>query len=167
MRLALQDLCFMHPKLRGHPTDLSKFGALALQRAGHASPVEARIDHDGPGDTAEIEWLPQDLAVLDVLDRNRVTEHGAEAIALAYINTMGGWVVKRCMKRGESADWLLLNETRVLALEVSGTAEGNPLPRLTEKRQQVGRCTLSDDYPSDFLAVVVSFSEPSILADRP
>ena len=167
MSLALHELCVMHPKLRGHPTDLSKFGGLALQRAGHASPVEAKIDHDGLGDTAEIEWLPQDVTVLNVLDRNRVTEDGAEAVALAYVSSKGGWVVKRRMNRGESADWLLLNETRGLALEVSGTIESNPLSRLTVKKQQVGRCTLSDDYAIDRLAVVVSFSIPSILAGHP
>jgi hypothetical protein len=73
------------------------------------------------------------------------------------------------MNRGESADWLLTITTdmRSLALEVSGTTETNPLPRLMEKRQQVRPCTLADDYPIDRLAVVVAFGGPKILAGRP
>ena len=105
--------------------------------------------------------------LLGVLDRNRVTEDGAEAVALTYVNSKAGWVVKRRMNRGESADWLLTTGTRSLALEVSGTTETNPLPRLREKRQQVGHCTLADDYPVDRLAVVVAFSGPMILAGLP
>lgn len=160
MRLVLHDLCWMHPALRGHPMDLSKCGGMALQRAGHVSPVRAGIDHDGLEATAEIEWLFQDLTVLDVLDGHRVTEDGAEAVALAYANSKAAWVVKRRLQRGESADWLLRNEAGWLALEVSGTTAGDPLARLAEKKRQVARCSL----PADRLAIVVAFDRPSIVA---
>ena len=160
MRLALHDLCSMHPKLKGDPTDLSKFGALALQRAGHVSPVQTGIDHGGLNATADIEWLSQDLALLEVLDGNRVTEDGAESVALAYVNIKAGWVVKRRLQRRERADWLLRNEWGWLALEVSGTAAGDPFPRLADKKRQVALCSL----PAERLAIVVVFDRPFIVA---
>ncbi|MGA2401388.1 MAG: hypothetical protein ABSG91_06750 [Syntrophobacteraceae bacterium] len=163
MRLLLHELCSMHPPLRGHPTDLSKCGGLALQRAGHTSPVLAGIDHDGLEAIAEIEWLSQGLTILEVLDSNRVTEDGAEAVALSYANSKAGWIVKRRLQRGESADWLLFNEVGWLALEVSGMISGDPLTRLKEKQQQVARCSL----PTDRLAVVVAFDRPLIMASSP
>lgn len=160
MKLALHDLCSMHPKLRGHPTDLSKFGALALQRAGHTSPVPAGVDHGGLEATADIEWLPQDLTVLEALDNHRVTEEGAESVALAYVNVRDGWVVKRRLQRSEYADWLLRNGQSWLALEVSGMAIGDPFTRLEEKKRQIARCLLS----AERLAVVVKFDRPFIVA---
>jgi hypothetical protein len=161
MRLALQDLYSMHPKLRGHPTDLSKFGALALQRAGHISPVQAGIDHSGLEASADIEWISQDLTLLEVLDGNRVTEDGAESVALAYVSTSAGWIMKRRLQRWERADWLLRNEWGWLALEVSGMAAGDPFTRLKDKKLQVALCSL----PAERLAIVVVFDRPSILAD--
>ena len=136
----------MHPKLKGHPTDYSKFGALALQRAGHSSPVPVGMDHDGQEDRAEITWLSQDVTVPKVLDGNRVTEEGAEAVALAYANTTAGWVVKRRLQQKEGADWLLGKERRWLALEVSGTAVGDAFARLRDKKQQlIAHCSLGAD----------------------
>ena len=140
--------------------DYARCGGVALQRSGHFSPVEANTDHDGIGMAAEIEWLTQDLAQLDVSDANRVTEDGAEAVALSYAHSKSGWVVKRRLQRRESADWLLGIGPRWLALEVSGMASGNPHDRLKEKREQVSRCSL----PAERLAVVVLFSTPTILA---
>jgi hypothetical protein len=133
---------------------------LALQRAEHTSPVRTGIKHDGLEATSEIEWFSQDLSLLEVLDSNRITEEGAEAIALAYANSKAGWVVKRRLQRGESADWLLHNEAGWLALEVSGMITGDPLARLNEKQQQVARCSL----PADRLAIVVAFDKPLIMA---
>ena|ERR1022692_917982 len=160
MRLALDELRSVHPGLRGNPIDLSKCGGLALQRSGHVSPVRASVDHDGVGAMADIEWAFQDLALLNVLDSHRVTEDGAEAVALSYANSQAGWVVKRRMQRGESADWLLQNDAGWLALEVSGTIAGDPFVRLEEKKQQVTRCSL----PASRLAIVVAFDGPSIVA---
>lgn len=160
MRLVLHDLCSVHPALRGYPLDLFKYGGLALQRGGHTSPARTKIDHNGLESTAEIEWLPQGLSLLDVLDSNRVTEDGAEAVALAYAHSKAGWVVKRRLQRGESADWLLHSKAGWLALEVSGMIAGDPLARLQEKQQQVARCSL----PADRLAIVVAFNRPLIMA---
>jgi hypothetical protein len=118
------------------------------------------IDHDGQETSAEIEWLTQGLTLLDVLDSHRVTEDGAEAVALTYANFKAGWVVKRRLQRGESADWLLRNEAGWLALEVSGMIAGDPLARLKQKQHQVSRCSL----PVDRLAIVISFDRPLIMA---
>ena len=164
MRIALQDLCSIHPILRGHPIEFTKCGGVALQRAGHTSPVDAGIEHDGIAGRTEIEWVVEDLTPLIVLDEQRVTEDGAEAIALVYVSSNAGWKVKRRLQRGESADWLLWKEGGWLALEISGTTTGNPHTRLEEKKRQVGRCLLAVD---NRLAVVVAFQEPIILAARP
>jgi hypothetical protein len=107
-----------------------------------------------------IEWLPEDPGVLKALDRNRVTEDGAEAVALTYVNAKAGWVVKRRLQQGDHADWLMENEAGSMAVEVSGTASGDPLGRLGEKKRQVAECSL----PVYRLAVVVGFERPSILA---
>jgi hypothetical protein len=160
MRLALQDLCTVHPALLEHPVDLSQCGGLVIQRARHTSPVVAGIDHDGLAGTAEIEWQLQDLTLLEVLDHHRLTEDGAEAVALAYANAKAGWVVERRLQRGDSADWLMRSVAGLLALEVSGTAAGDPFVRMSEKKRQVARCTL----PVQLLAIVVAFDRPLILA---
>jgi hypothetical protein len=71
--------------------------------------------------------------------------------------------MKRRLQQKEHADWLLQNDKGWLALEVSGTAEGEPSTRLKEKKQQVGRCSLA----AERLAVVVAFNRPTILAATP
>jgi hypothetical protein len=69
--------------------------------------------------------------------------------------------VKRRLQQTEGADWLLSKERRWLALEVSGTAAGDPFARLEDKKRQViGRCSLG----AERLAVVVAFDGPSIVA---
>jgi hypothetical protein len=160
MKLALDELFSIHSALRGHPTDFSKSGGLALQRSGHTSPVPVELDDDGLKASAEIEWLSQTLALLDVLDNNRLTEDGAEAVAITYANSKAGWVVKRRLQRGEFADWLLRNETGWLALEVSGTIAGDAFARLKEEQRQVARCSL----PAERLDIVVMFDAPLIVA---
>jgi hypothetical protein len=160
MRLKLHELTVIHSALRGHPVDLARYGGLGLQRGGHTSPAEASVNRDGISSTIDIEWRLEALVLLDVLDRNRVTEDGGEAVALSYVNAKDGWIVKRRLQRGEHADWLLSKANRWLALEVSGIMEGDASGRLKQKEEQVGKCTL----PADRLAVVVQFDAPLILA---
>ena len=165
MRLALHNLVANHPKLLGHPTDYARFGVLALQRSMHSSPVKTGVEHEGSGDLeAEIEWLLHSLDLPGVADPKRITEDGAEAVALCYVNAKAGWVVKRRLRQGEFADWLLVQHgggKGSLALEISGTAEGDVRERLAEKRQQVRRCTLPVD---ERWAVVMAFTAPAIVA---
>ena len=160
MKLMLDQLILNHPALRGHPVDYAKSGALAFARAGHAPPTVAKLKHDSVETSVSVEWSPQEPEKLIVLDANRVTEDGAEAVALSYASVSASWVVKRRLQRGESADWLLQNKSGWLALEVSGMISGNPRTRLIEKKQQVAQCSL----PVDRLAVVVAFDAPLILA---
>jgi hypothetical protein len=162
MKLMLHELVLMHPGLPGDMIDYARFGGLALQRSGHESPVRTEIDHDGAAGLADVEWSLQDLALLKVMDANRITEDGAEALALAYLNTSASWVVERRMRRGEHADWLLRKPGHGLALEVSGTIDGNERTRLNEKKQQIGRCRL----PVERLAIVVAFGTALILAGK-
>jgi hypothetical protein len=130
------DLLSMHAKLCGLPTDYTGLASLALQRAGHNSPAEAAVHDDRLQSTAHIEWKPQDSALLQVLDANRVTEDGAEAVALAFASCSDGWTAKRRLQRTEHADWLLYKDRRWLALEVSGTADGDPFARLAIKKSK-------------------------------
>lgn len=161
MKLALHELLNVHVALRGHPIDYARSGALALARAGHSSPVRSVTEHDGRSGHAQIEWLEHDPAILGAVDEHRLTEDGAEAVALAYTHAIGRWLVKRRLRRGEYADWLLQMEGRSLALEVSGTTTNDARGRLREKMEQVAHCTL----PASRMAVVVGFVQPMILAE--
>jgi hypothetical protein len=161
MRLALHELLDVHGALRGHPVDYPRCGALALERSGHSSPVRTATEHDDRRGQVMIEWLSHDPEALIAVDEHRLTEDAAEAVALAYVNVAGEWVVKRRLRRGEYADWLLLSAGRWLALEVSGTTTSDSRGRLAEKREQVARCTL----PATRMALVVGFQQPVILAE--
>ena len=165
MRLMLNSINLVHQKLRGIPTDYHSLGGLALQREGHASPAAAEIvENHFDRSTGEIVWLHQDTDRLEVLDTNRITEDGAEAIALTYVNERAGWIVKRRRQRNESGDWLLQNGSRWLVLEVSGTRTGDFAGRLAARINQVSGCTLR---VNERIAVVVDFQSPTIAAGTP
>jgi hypothetical protein len=138
---------------------------LALQRAGHRTPVEADTNDDGVEGSAEIHWQWWDTNLVDdvLIDRNRLTEDGAEGIAITYLHAKSAWVVKRRIQQGEYADWLMQREADFMAVEVSGTAEGNAFTRLKEKKQQIARCSL----PAERIAIVIAFDKPLILASPP
>lgn len=95
------------------------------------------------------------------LDYHRVTEDGAEAVALALVHAARSWVVLRRLQREEHADWLLRETTtrRLVALEVSGTDEGDGDARLTAKLLQVAQSTAARRRA----ACVVGFLEPRVL----
>jgi len=68
----------------------------------------------------------------------------AEAVALALVHIALGWVVRRRLQRGESADWLLKDPlARLVALEVSGVDEHEDPHRLRKKLNQVRRATVA------------------------
>lgn len=152
----------MHPKLRTHPNDLGRLGAFAIQRERHISPTTAAVDHDGLKESATIEWIRQDAAFFRQIDSHRITEDGAEAVALAYFHSRSGWIVKRRLQRGENADWLLQRDAERLAIEVSGTRKGDPFTRLAVKKRQIGDCLLA----AERLAIVVAFGGPSIVVGK-
>lgn len=160
MKLLLEHLLANHAALRGHPVDYAKCGALALQRSGHVSPAQAAVVHDRVASSADIEWTIRDVAAIGVLDENRITEDGAEAVAITYVHAHANWIVKRRLQRGESADWLMRRDEQWMALEVSGTLSGDAAARLREKVAQVAKCSI----PAERLAVVVAFDAPTIFA---
>jgi hypothetical protein len=161
MEINLADLREMHPRL---PEDIALLmtvcAGLGLQRNGHGSPRAISLDVERVATQGVLAWLSSDLADLEQHDHNRVTEDGAEAIALAFAHRHRGWRVVRRMQPGEHADWLLEHTgegpRQVVALEVSGVDRGKISSRLAEKLSQVAQ---SFDVDQRW-AGVVGFEEP-------
>lgn len=130
----------MHPKL---PADLALVmtgrAALALERGKHSQGVELTVDLEEKRSKAPLSWPPANMTAADQHDLNRITEDGAEAVALAIAHQCREWRVVRRMQREESADWLLRdpNGNQLVALEVSGVAQGSISARVAEKLAQV------------------------------
>jgi hypothetical protein len=162
MEIDLAKLRAMHPRL---PEDLvllmTTRAALGLQRNGHASPVAIHLDLEPAAIRGMLGWPGADLAMLDQHDHNRVTEDGAEAVALSLAHRQRGWRVVRRLQREEHADWLLEETTegerQVVALEVSGVDLGTVASRLAEKLAQVAR---AEDVDQRW-AGVVGFEKPT------
>lgn len=102
------------------------------------------------------------MSKTDQHDRDRVTEDGAEAVALATVHRSRGWRVVRRLQRRHNADWLLeqTGEERSLrfALEVSGVGRGGIAGRLREKLEQVAKSPDVDER----WAGVVGFEQPAV-----
>ena len=100
------------------------------------------------------------MSNMDQHDDNRITEDGAEAVALAVAHRYRAWRVIRRMQREEHADWLLEDAReggrRLIALEVSGVNRGGLVARLSEKLAQVAKNTDVDQR----WAGVIGFEEP-------
>ncbi|MFL6196169.1 MAG: hypothetical protein ACJ75H_18460 [Thermoanaerobaculia bacterium] len=161
MEINLSELRAMHPRL---PEDVALLmtvrAALGLQRNGHESPVAIGLDLERVASQGLLFWPGSDLAELDQHDHDRVTEDGAEAIALALAHRHRGWRVVRRLQREERADWLLEPSGEAMgeriALEVSGVDRGSVTARLAEKLAQVAQSTDVDQR----CAGVVGFEKP-------
>ena len=159
-RLDLSQIESMHPLLP--PTtahDLVTRAAVALQRRNH-QPGD-RITAVLPGSerrvAIELRWELVPAEFVDRLDERRITEDGAEAVALALVSVRYGWVVRRRLQQGESADWLLRDpDGGLIALEVSGVDGDRDTRRVTAKLDQVSRCTAAGRRA----ACVVAFGPP-------
>ena len=168
MELDLEQIGAMHPMLQ-RVEEAAKYrrsGARALSRAKHAPGVLARVENGGEVGQATIRWAPPpDVALaLDLSDDKRVTEDGAEAVALAFVHACSGWSVSRRIQQGGSGDWLLTSPCKkkmTLALEVSGTVTDDARRRLTVKLAQVAGVTEKRCVRA---AVVVAFVGPEVLA---
>jgi hypothetical protein len=81
-------------------------------------------------------------------------------VALALVHASRSWTVLRRLQREEHADWLLRETTtrRLVAIEVSGTDEGDGDARLSAKLAQVAQSTAARKRA----ACVVGFLEPRI-----
>ncbi len=138
-----------------------------MVRAQHASGVAARVVNGGETIPATICWsVPQATQeALQVIDTIRVTEDGAEGVALAFVHERSRWTVDRRVQRDGYADWLLSSPSQqqmALVLEVSGTEVGSAQSRLHEKLAQVAKGAKQDRRIR--AAVVVGFDEPCVLA---
>jgi hypothetical protein len=157
MKLDLEALRIRHALLPlEHASDLGLHAAVALAR-WHTPGVEMKatvmLDHHSP----VLSWSVRSADEAAQLDVNRVTELGAEAIALSLVHATRGWVVRRRLQRAEFADWLLADANGGhVALEVSGTDDGDARGRMREKLQQVSGCVAAPLR----VACVVRFVDP-------
>jgi hypothetical protein len=162
MNLNLARLREMHPRL---PEDLALIllvrAGLGLQRNGHASPVGVSLEIERVAVRGQLAWEASEMEMIGRHDHHRITEDGAEAVALALVHQDRGWRIVRRLQREEHADWLL-EETgeaagQLVALEVSGVDRGSLAARMGEKLAQVSRSVDVDQR----WAAVVGFEEPS------
>lgn len=144
MLIDLSRLREMHPRL---PSDLALIlvtrAALGLERNGHGAGVDISVDIERLVTEAVLSWPAVDFSRLDQHGHHRITEEGAEAVALVLAHGDRGWRVVRRMQREEYADWLLeeldQEKRRLVALEVSGVNRGSLKKRLAEKLEQVAK----------------------------
>lgn len=157
MRLDLERLRDVHPSLPEEvAAEFALKAALALQRR-HAPGVVARVSVGAESQQATLHWNVRKTNDAMQLDYQRVTEGGAEALALSLVHASRGWVVVRRLQRGEHADWLLREPAtrKLVALEVSGTDAADGVARMAQKLEQVGRSKVRVR-----AACVVGFLEP-------
>ena len=165
MDIDLKQLREMHPLL---PVDvaLSILGraAFALERNVHTPGVQLAVDLERISSSCLLSWPGADLTTIDQHDFNRITEDGAEAVALAVAHRHRAWRVIRRMQHGDHADWLLEDArgdrrqevALEVALEVSGVDRGSIAQRLSEKLVQVAKSVDGDER----WACVVGFEKP-------
>lgn len=134
----------MHPLLPATTAaEYAHRAGLALQSRGHAPGLDCTLVNEGDETTTVLEWDMADGVAGQQLDRIRVTEDGAEAVALVLAHVARQWVVRRRLQRGEFADWLLSDATGdLVALEVSGIDGAPDARRLEEKLGQVTQVTI-------------------------
>jgi hypothetical protein len=157
MKLDLEGLRIRHAQLpMEHASDLGLHAAVALARR-HAPGVEMRSTVLLEQYSHVLSWTVRSAGAAQQLDENRATELGAEAIALSLVHATRGWVVRRRLQRTEFADWLLADANGApVALEVSGTDDGDARGSMRRKLEQVGKCVAAPLR----VACVVRFMEP-------
>lgn len=157
----LADLCDMHPRL---PVDMAVVlvlrAALGLQRNNHSLGAKLQVAIESVGLCYVLTWPPADLGTAEQHDFRRITEDGAEAVALAVAQKTRAWRVVRRMQREEYADWLLEYQDKgarkLVAFEVGGTDHGSIANCLREELAQVAKSTDVDQR----WAGVVGFKQP-------
>jgi hypothetical protein len=135
--------------------------ALALERNHHASGAHVSWDWDRIVVNGRFVWPNADLEAVGQHDVNRITEDGAEAVALVLVYRHTRWRVLRRLQREEYADWLLEDcsggRRELIAFEVSGVNQGSIASRVAEKLSQVSRST---DVDQKWVGVV-GFERPN------
>lgn len=144
-------------------TPLAHRAAVALERR-HRPGVHLTGELQGAAIDEEIRWRERSPGVAAYEDINRVTEEGAEAIALALACSRCSWRIERRLQSrlAEGADWLLIDQTTgsEVVLEVGGTDEQNLAALLARKIEQARRSPFA--VFGTAAACVVRFFEPSV-----
>ena len=133
--------------------------AIALERR-HRPGVVLNGNASGHEISEELIWRERRSGEVHE-DWNRVTEEGAEAIALALAAARHSWRVRRRLQSrlAEGADWLLADENgSSVILEIGGTDERDLDGLLEQKVAQVRRSPFVSR--SRAAACVVRFLEP-------
>jgi hypothetical protein len=108
-------------------------------------------------------WKERPAELADTEDFNRVTEEGAEALALALAGRRCGWSVRRRLQSrlSEGADWLMATGNGNVIVEVGGTDDGDLEALSRRKVSQAQRAS----WPKRTAraACVVRFVEPKAL----
>jgi hypothetical protein len=134
--------------------------ALAFGRCGHEPPrLGVDLTFEGELRKADIDWDQAPHSDTETLDRNRITEDGAEAVALIWVAVDRRWIAVRKLQRGEFADWLLRDGDDLVALEISGIDGLPESGRLNKKRRQAARCATPGTCAR--YACVVAFGPPT------
>lgn len=159
----LDDVASLCPGLRVETGEPLVFRAvMALQRR-HKTGVELLGTVRGNDLREALTWKKRPAALAPFEDFNRVTEEGAEIIALALAGQRCGWTVKRRLQstRAEGADWLMKSGADKVILEVGGTDKADLKARYGQKITQAQTAS----WPKGTLlaACVVSFVEPRVL----
>lgn len=156
----LSDLGSLHPDL---PDELvgafQMYAAIALERQRHVSGVEFLVTVSNTLVNETIVWRKRKAKDASMLDMNRVTEDGAECLALLVVGQQCSWrAVRRLQSRlRQRADWLVeIPSGETLAFEVSGTESGPFERRIREKKAQAEAAAQA----GGAAACVVRFLEP-------
>jgi hypothetical protein len=162
VEINLAELQAMHPRLPSVLAGLMvERAALALERNHHAPGASASWDWGKVVVNGHLVWPTPDLSAIGQHDVNRITEDGAEAVALVLVHRHTRWRVVRRLQREEYADWLLEDcsngRRELIAFEVSGVDNGSIASRVAEKLAQVSR---SKDVDQRWVGVV-GFERPN------
>jgi hypothetical protein len=158
----IDSLLELHPDL---PSELAAaygmYAATALERSGHCPGVSLALTVFGRSIGEALSWRVRSPDDVRMVDTNRVTEDGAECIALLVVGTHCQWTAVRRMqwRLGERADWIVeeASSGEQIAIEVSGTERGAFEPRI---RQKLAQAEATPVVASRVAACMVRFADP-------
>jgi hypothetical protein len=159
----LDDVATLCPGLRVETGEPLAFRAIIALQRRHNDGVSLVGIVRGDAIRETLRWQKRPAALALFEDFNRVTEEGAEILALALAGQRCGWTVKRRLQssRREGADWLMTSGTDAIILEVGGTDNDDLNARHGRKITQAQKAS----WPKRTVraACVVSFVEPRVL----
>lgn len=135
---------------------------IALQRR-HQPGIELSGTMRGQDLREALKWTERPAELAHMEDFNRVTEEGAEALALALAGRRCGWSVKRRLQSrlSEGADWLMVSGASEVIVEVGGTDDGDLEVLYRRKVSQAQGASWPKR--TTRAACVVRFVEPKVL----